>query len=230
MKGLFLILLFSISSFVFKTNEVNQLKKEVKELYADKKYLKAIKLYTRLEVEYKIHEEPLLYNHANACYKSAQFKTALKYYKIIADDIDPVLASEALNQMGIIACRSKQLKQGKFLFIESLRKNPSNTHAILNLEWALTQEELFKNKSNSKQEKDKRKSQKNKPDSNANQQKNDPSGDQEESNSLRSQQHKNKYMDINKARLLLESMKNSEKQYIQQHPIHNKQNANEPAW
>ena len=58
----------------------------------------------------------------------------------------------------------------------------------------------------------------------------DPSGSEEEKEGLRSSTHANKYMDINKARLLLESMKNSEKQYIQQLPVNTTSKPNEPAW
>ncbi len=231
MKGIFLLLLFSITAFVFKTKEINQLKKEAKKLYQEKKYLDAVKTYARLESEYKINEPQLIYNHANACYRSLQLKTAMKYYKIIAEGNDSLLASQALNQMGIICCRSNQMKQGKSLFMDAIRKNPSNTKAILNLEWAINKlDELPKNNASSNREKQKAQHKKQKQDKSGTEHKNDPDGEQKESESLRSLQHRNKYMDMNKARLLLESMKNAEKQYLHQHPIHNPSHANEPAW
>jgi len=230
MKATFLLLLFSFTSFVFKTNEVNQLKQEAKTKYAEKKYLDAAKVYARLESEFKIHEPQLLYNHANACYRSLQLKTAMKYYTIIADGKDSVLSSQALNQMGIIACRSNQLKEGRNFFKEALRKNAANTKAVLNLEWALALQDLPKNNSDANQQKEKSKQRKKKQNSSSNDHKTDPDGKEEESNALRSQTHQNKYMDLNKARLLLESMKNSEKQYLQQRPIHNATHSNEPAW
>lgn len=231
MKSIFLILLFSITAFVFKTKEINQLKREAKKLYQEKKYLDAVRLYARLESEYKVTEPQLIYNHANACYRSLQLKTAMKYYKMIAEGNDSLLASQALNQMGIICCRSNQIKQGKNLFMDAIRKHPSNTKAILNLEWAINKlDELPKNNSASQQEKQKVKHKKQSAASSGSEHKNDPDGDQKESESLRSLQHRNKYMDMNKARLLLESMKNAEKQYLHQHPIYNPSHAKEPAW
>jgi hypothetical protein len=230
MKTSFLILLISLTSFVFKTKEVNRLKEEAQKLYAEKKYLDVTKIYRQLESQYHIDEPQLIYNHANACYRSLQLKTAMTYYKIIADGKDSVLASQALNQMGIISCRSKQLKQGKALFMEALRKNPSNRKAIVNLEWAMIQHDGPKNNSNTTQEQQKAKNKKTKNNTAEKDQKTDPDGNQDPSESLRSASHRNKYMDMNKARLLLESMKNAEKQYIHQHPINNSSNANEPAW
>lgn len=222
MKTLLIIILFSLSSIVFKTNEVNRLKLEAKKMYDAKRFLDAVKIYTQLETEYKINEPELIYNHANACYKSLQLKTALKYYKVIAEGKDSTLASHALNQMGIISCRSNQLKEGQHLFMEALRKDASNIAAILNLEWALAQKDLPKNNSSSKEEEQKKKKKK---------QKNNPANDNEKSDeALKSEHQPYKYMDMNKARLLLESMKNSEKQYIQQRPTLKSPHTNEPAW
>ena len=225
----FLVLSFtSLFSFLFYTNEVNELKTAVKQRYAEKKYLDAIKIYTLLETKYQIKEPSLIYDHANACYRSLQLKQAYKYYQIIADGNDSVLSSQALNQMGIICCRTKKLKEGKELFIQSLRKNAANKHAVLNLEWALTLKEEI-----TQQEKQKRQQEQQKKktgDSNTSDYKADPSGSEEEKEALLSSSRANKYMDINKARLLLESMKNSEKQYIQQLPVNTTTKPNEPAW
>jgi hypothetical protein len=232
MKTILVLFLFSFTSFVFKTNEVNRLKHEAKKMYDDKRFLDAVKLYTQLETEYKINEPQLIYNHANACYKSLQLKTALKYYKVIAEGKDSTLASHALNQMGIISCRFSQLKEGQHLFMEALRKDASNTSAILNLEWALAQKDLPKSNASSDKEKEQRKNKKkSKTDKGKNEEdKTDPEGNKDKNDALRSEHHQNKYMDMNKARLLLESMKNSEKQYIQQRPSLNTPNTNEPAW
>jgi hypothetical protein len=229
MKLLFLLSFTSLFSFLFHTREVNDLKKTAKHYYAEKQYLDAIKIYTLLETKYQVKEAPLLYDHANACYRSLQLRQAYKYYQVIADDNDSVLASQALNQMGIICCRTNKLKEGRELFIQSLRKNASNTHAILNLQWALTLEDAPQNQQEqqkTQQEQQQKKTGKSDiPDYKA-----DPSGSEEEKEALHSSTHSNKYMDINKARLLLESMKNSEKQYIQQLPVNTTSKPNEPAW
>jgi hypothetical protein len=225
-----LILLLSITglfSFFFRTHEVNDMKRNAEQYYADKQYLEAIKTYTLLETKYQVKEARLLYDHANACYRSLQLQQAFKYYQVIADDNDSVLASQALNQMGIICCRTNKLKEGKELFIQSLRKNSSNTHAILNLEWALTLKEAPKAQQGKTKQQDQKKKNgdKNNPDYKA-----DPSGSEDQKEALQSSSHPHKYMDINKARLLLESMKNSEKQYIQQLPVNTTSKPNEPAW
>lgn len=229
MKLFFLISFSTFFSFLFHTREVNQLKVTAKHYYAEKKYLEAIKIYALLETKYRIKEPSLIYDHANACYRSLQLTQAYKYYQVIADGSDSVLASCALNQMGIISCRANKLKEGKELFIQSLRKNSSNIHAVLNLEWALTlkeapKEQQQRNKTQQQQEK-KKAGEENNPDYKV-----DPSGDENDKEALRSSTHHAKYMDMNKARLLLESMKNSEKQYIQQLPVNTTTKPNEPAW
>jgi hypothetical protein len=228
MKFLLAISFTSLFSFLFYTNEVNALKTSAKKRYMEKEYLEAIKIYTLLETKYQIKEPYLIYDHANACYRSLQLKQAYKYYQIIADGNDSILSSQALNQMGIICCRTQKLKEGKELFIQSLRKNASNKHAVLNLEWALTLKDVpnQQEKQNKQQAQQKKKTgESDTPDYKA-----DPSGSEEEKEALRSSSHANKYMDINKARLLLESMKNSEKQYIQQLPVNTTTKPNEPAW
>lgn len=229
MKLVFLLSFSTFFSFLFHTREVNQLKITAKHYYEEKKYLEAIKIYTLLETKYQVKEPPLIYDHANACYRSLQLRQAYKYYQVIADGSDSILASRALNQMGIISCRTNKLKDGKELFIQSLRKNSSNVHAVLNLEWSMT----LKEDPTAQQERNKREQEKQKKksgDSNNPDYKADPSGDENDKEALRSSTHVNKYMDMNKARLLLESMKNSEKQYIQQLPVNTTTKPNEPAW
>ncbi|HSZ73001.1 MAG TPA: hypothetical protein VK750_10025 [Cytophagaceae bacterium] len=228
MKLLLLVSFASLFSFFFHTNEENALKKTAKQLYAEKKYLEVIKIYTILETKYRVNEPRLLYNHANACYRSLQLRQAFKYYQVIADGKDSLLASEALNQMGIICCKTNKLKEGKELFIQSIRKHAANQHAVLNLEWAMTLKDDPK-KNAAEQEKI-RQQKKESAHRNSTDDKTDPDSNGNESESLRSDHHKNKYMDINKARLLLESMKNSEKQYIQQLPVNTTPNPNEPNW
>ncbi|MDB5273711.1 MAG: hypothetical protein JWO58_2078 [Chitinophagaceae bacterium] len=231
MKLFFLVSFSSFFSFLFHIHEVNEFKKTAKQYYAEKKYLEAIKLYTLLETKYQVKEANLLYDHANACYRSIQFRQAFKYYQLIADGTDSTLASEALNQMGIICCKTNKLKEGKELFIQSLRKHSSNTHAVLNLEWAMTLKDVPEERERNKQQQQQREQQKKKSgESHTPDPKTDPEGNDEEADALRSSTHKNKYMDINKARLLLESMKNSEKQYIQQLPVNTTSNPKEPAW
>lgn len=228
MKFFLAISFTTLFSYLFHTNEVNELKVAVKKSYKEKKYLEAIKIYTLLEKKYHIKEPSVIYDHANACYRSLQLKQAYKYYQIIADGEDSILSSQALNQMGIICCRIQKLKEGKELFMQSLRKNSSNRHAVLNLEWALTLKDVPTQKE--KHDKQKVQQQKQSSDSNHADYKADPSGSEEDKEALRSSSHTNKYMDMNKARLLLESMKNSEKQYIQQLPVNTTTKPNEPAW
>jgi hypothetical protein len=230
MKLFFLLSSFSFFSFLFHTHEVNELKKTAKHYYAEKKYLEAIKLYTLLETKYQVKEANLLYDHANACYRSVQFRQAFKYYQLIADGTDSTLASHALNQMGIICCKTNKLKEGKELFIQSLRKKSTNTHAVLNLEWAMTLKDEPEQKESNQHQHTQPQKQKKPGRNNDTDFKTDPEGNDEEAEALRSSTHKNKYMDINKARLLLESMKNSEKQYIQQLPVNTTYNPKEPAW
>lgn len=227
MKFFLLISFTTLFSFLFHTDEVNKLKENAKQLYEEKQYLDAIKIYSLLQTKYKIKEPHLIYNHANACYRSLQLHQAYKYYQLIADGDDSILASLALNQMGIISCRTNKLKEGKVLFIQSLRKNPNNTHAILNLEWALTLKDFPKEQQQKKQQDQRKKKVGN---SDSPDHKADPSGTEDDKDALRSSSHSNKYMDMNKARLLLESMRNSEKQYIQQLPVNTTIKPNEPAW
>jgi hypothetical protein len=229
MKLILLLSFASFFSFLFRTNEVNEWKNIAKQRYAEKKYLEAIKIYTLLETQYKVKESPLRYDHANACYRSLQLGQAYKHYQVIADEKDSILASQALNQMGIICCRTNKIKAGKELFIQSLRKNAYNNHAVCNLEWALTLKDAPENQQRQQQEK---KEQQNKRtnDTNKTDLKTDPSGNEKEKEALRSSTRTIHYMDINKARLLLESMKNAEKQYIQQLPVNNTSKPNEPAW
>lgn len=201
-------LLYSIVAFYsvfFQAEEINALKQKAEQSYQKHLYLEAIKAYTTLEQQYQIKDSELLYNHATACYKSLQYQTAYQLYKQLSSNNDKELASQAFNQMGIIACKTGKVKQGREHFKDALRKNASNDRALQNLVWSYT---LFEAPQNKKANKNNQAQQ--------NQSSSEQTSENTNADMLKSEKHKTPSMSMEKARLLLETMKKSEKQFLQQ--------------
>jgi hypothetical protein len=201
-------LLYSIVAFYsvfFEAEEINALKQKAEQCYQKHLYLEAIKAYTTLEQQYHLKDSEILYNHASACYKSLQYQSAYQLYKQLSNNTDKELASQAFNQMGIIACKTGKVKQGREHFKDALRKNASNQQALQNLMWSFTLFEAPQNKKGNKNNTAQLK-----------QSSSEQSSENTNADLLKSDKQKTPSMSMEKARLLLETMKKSEKQFLQQ--------------
>ena len=183
-------LLYSIVAFYsvfFQAEEINALKQKAEQSYQKHLYLEAIKAYTTLEQQYQIKDSELLYNHATACYKSLQYQTAYQLYKQLSSN------------------KTGKVKQGREHFKDALRKNASNDRALQNLVWSFN---LFEAPQNKKANKNNQAQQ--------NQSSSEQTSENTNADMLKSEKHKTPSMSMEKARLLLETMKKSEKQFLQQ--------------
>ena len=249
-----LVAAFSVGNEITRIARANQLKREAKEAYRNGDYDIAIEKYRFLVDSFKVEEEEVLINLSNAFYESNDTASAVSYYQQLTRSTNSGLRSQAFQQLGVVDAQRKQYEQALSSFKESLKANPANNESRYNYELLkkLVKEQENQEKQNQdKQNKDQQnKDQNEKDQEKQNQEKQDSEKGDQESEKDQSQEEKQeqeqegdkekenepqpdpttpeklKEMNISedKARMILEAMKNNEIQYIQQ----NKRKAKEP--
>ncbi|HEX9650522.1 MAG TPA: tetratricopeptide repeat protein [Cyclobacteriaceae bacterium] len=248
-----LVAVLSVGNEITKIARVNQLKREAKEAYQNGDYAIAIEKYRFLVDSFKVADEEVVINLSNAFYESNDTAAAISYYQQLTRSSNSGLRSQAFQQLGVVDAQRKQYEQALSSFKQSLKANPANDDSRYNYEllkkMVKEQEDQQKqdqnqqnkdqqNKDQNKQDQEKQENQE-KQDSEKGDQENQEEQNQEEKKEQEGDQEKEnepqpestkpeklKEMNISeeKARMILEAMKNNEIQYIQQ----NKRKAKEP--
>jgi Ca-activated chloride channel homolog len=259
--------------------EINRLKKEAEQAYLNGNFSTAISHYHILLDSFKVSDENIRLNLANAYLQDKDTATAQQYYRQLANTPDRQVKSLAQQQMGIVAHNQQKLQESLQHFKEALKADPSNEDARYNYE--LLKKKLQEQQNQQQNDKDQQKNEENqeqqenkeqqKQDQNQQEQKQDQqqqqqdqqqqeqnqqegqeqeSENQEQQEQDQQQQEQNqgkqeegeskeqkeepiiptaeRLEDMNmseeKARMILEAMRNNELQYIQQ----NRRKANTP--
>ncbi|MDZ7897101.1 MAG: hypothetical protein U5N85_03605 [Arcicella sp.] len=197
------------SSFT-KVNIRNKAIKEAQFAYKDKDFKESCIQYQILGSTSFFTPPEVTLNHAHALFESNDTLQAHRKYEQLVSLKEPLLASTTYSQLGIIFCSERDTARALSLFKQALIIKPDNDVARFNYE-------LLKRKYHPK---NKQKSEIQKPNS-----KQDlpppPQNQQEEVAKDNSQKEllktlKNYGLTLEKARIILDGMKNSEIQYIQQ--------------
>ncbi len=227
-----------------KVAETNALKKEAKEAYEAGNFEKAVEHYEKLTQALEVLDENLLMNLANAYYKQGNIEQATSQYQNLSQSENNNVRADAYNQMGIIAHQQQKNEEALEFFKKALKANPSNEAARFNYsKLKKEQEENEQNQNEDDQNGDNKDQQQNKDQQNQdqdqqdqeNQDQQDQSGDAEQETDEQEQQEQQdqgdeqeenqkstaeKLEEMNmteeKAKMILEAMKNNEIQYIQQ--------------
>jgi len=208
---LFSLLLWIWDNRSFDTiSRSNRAKVEGQEAYQEKNYERALEAYQNVSSASLFAEPESRLNLAHTYFQLKQLRNAQKYYAKLAHVTNPFLASRALNQLGVIETIEKDTAQALLYFRQSLRLNPDNEKAQYNYE-------LLKRQFHGKEKTQKSASQPQK--TNAPQPKATPSEQEAKQTEDRKQllnKLKNLKMTEEQAMMILESMKASEMQYLQQ--------------
>ena len=241
--------------------EINRLKKEAEQAYLNGNFSAAIGHYHILLDSFKVSDENIRLNLANAYLQTNDTATAQQYYRQLANTTDRQVKSLAQQQMGIIANGQQKTQESLQHFKEALKADPSNEDARYNYELLKKklQEQQNQQENNEDQQKDNKnqeqqenkeqqKQDKNQQEQQQEQQEQEQKeGEQQESEKQKQQQEKQQKeqnqgqqeegeskeqkeepiiptaerleemnMSEEKARMILEAMRNNELQYIQQ--------------
>lgn len=210
---LFSLLLWIWDNRSFDTiSRSNRAKIEGQQAYNEKDYQHALEAYQNVSTASLFAEPESRLNLAHTYFQLKQLRNAQKYYAKLSMVSNPFLASRALNQLGVIETMQKDTAQALFYFRQSLRLNPDNDKAQFNYE-------LLKKRYHGKEKATKALTQ---APPNVTPKKNEPQPQteqvakqtEEKKNLLN--QLKNLKMSEEQAMIILESLKASEIQYLQQ--------------
>ncbi|OZI05211.1 hypothetical protein BWI93_26375 [Siphonobacter sp. BAB-5385] len=113
----------------------NQAKRMAEEAYRQKKYDQAIQYYEYLERTQLVPDPYIILNMAHAAFAQKDTALALEQYSRLIRVSDAWIASAALNQLGILACSSGDTLRAEEQFQRALERNSENEQARFNYEF-----------------------------------------------------------------------------------------------
>lgn len=133
---IFLFLLFLINGVddFSDISKINKLKKQAQDAYLRNDFAEAAEKYKALMEDYKIEDENVLMNLANAYYALKDTANASQQYQKAVNASNKSIKSQALTQLGVMAYSNQKLKESVVLFKEALKADPENEAARYNYE------------------------------------------------------------------------------------------------
>ncbi|CAN5200751.1 hypothetical protein BH23BAC1_BH23BAC1_46640 [soil metagenome] len=131
-----LLFLLAIVSFddINYIAKINELKKKAREAYLQQDFSAAAVNYKRLIEEYKVDDQNVVLNLANAYFQLQDTTNARLNYQRAVVRGNREVRSQALSQLGVLAHKGQQLPQSLSFFKEALKSDPSNEEARYNYE------------------------------------------------------------------------------------------------
>jgi tetratricopeptide (TPR) repeat protein len=161
--------------------------------------------------------EEVVQNYAQTLFLAKDTSNAKKKYLQLVALQKSTGSSTTYAQLGLLACWQKDSGQALILFRQALKINPENEIARFNYELLRT---LYNPKSAKQQDKQKKQNQVTPPPPKSNEQMMSPEKSEDKRQLLKTL--KNYGLSLEGAMMILDGMKNSEVQYIQQGHIHTK--------
>lgn len=112
----------------------NRAKTEGRQAYLEKDYSKALEAYQNIATASLFAEPEVRLNLAHAYFQLNQLQDARRYYTRLSKINNHLLASRAYNQLGVVEILDKDTLAALHYFKESLRQNPDNLKAQYNYE------------------------------------------------------------------------------------------------
>lgn len=244
LRYLSLVLAFS---FLGPPGEISQARKA----FDEKRYADCISFFEDAAKSYPEKSTEIWFNIGQCWLAQDSVAKALDQYGKSLDPKHPGIASLALNNSGVIhISRNQKAEEGIAAFKEALRRDPGNELARYNLELALKQQQQKQDQQkqdqqnqDQNQEKDQQDQQQQQDKKDQNSQNEEQSEKQDKSTSQQKQKSLPKegkgqnaeYKEISEeqAKMILEGMKENEKQFLQQlrkSPKTKPENDGKPAW
>lgn len=113
----------------------NRAKLEAREAYMEADFEKAMEAYRNVSSNSLFTEPSARFNLAHSYFQLKQLQNARRYYKRLTQVDDAWLASRAYSQLGVIEATEKDTVEALRYFKEGMRKNPENQIARFNYEF-----------------------------------------------------------------------------------------------
>jgi len=203
---------------IFRIHHVNRLLTEAASAYTARQYNTSTQAYEKLLTELQWQSPALLLNLSHSYFHSQNLPLAQKFYELSTQAAYPGLAAKAYAQMGFLAYRQQQLEQALEHYKNALRQDPYNELARYNYELIKRKlQEEMPPEQQKKPEEDKQDAQ-NPQDNQEKEQQDNRDTENQEREAQPSQQRQIDELEMSeeKARMMLEALKENEIQYIQQ--------------
>lgn len=200
-----------------RVNERNHALVQAQRSFRLQEYEEAAKSYEIMLKNSYFPPEEVVQNYAQTLFLAKDTLNAKKKYLQLVALQKTAAASTTYSQLGLLACWEKDSGQALTLFRQALKINPENEIARFNYELLRT---LYNPKAPKQQEKHKPKNQTTPPPPKNDEQAINPEKSEEKRRLLKTL--KNYGLSLEGAMMILDGMKNSEIQYIQQGHIHTK--------
>ena len=193
-----IITLLIINLFTYFDNnisKINEIKKEAKRNFSEKKYDQAIDKYKYLIDSMNLNDDNVMLNLSHSYLLNGDTLNAIDGYNSLTESKKGNIKSIAYQQLGVISDKYQKLKESSELFKNSIKSNPENIESKYNYELVMKKIKEQQNQENKEQQNQENKEQQN-------------------------QTIEEKLKEINiskeKAEMILEALKNNEIQYLQQ--------------
>jgi len=224
--------------------KINSLKSQAKDAYKKGDFKTAISKYRYLVDSLGVQEDEVKLNLANAYFQSNDTTNTATSYQPLTQSTNPKIRSIAHQQLGVLSNRQNKHEEALANFKQALKADPTNDDARYNYEMVKKknkeqnkeqkqdqkEKQDQQNKDKKDQEQKEKQDQEQKEKEKKEQQKKDQEKEQKENKDKKdlppsvSEKLKQMEMSEEKAKMILEAMKNQEIQYLQQ----NKRKATKP--
>ena len=214
MKTIITLLIINLFTY-FDNNisKINEIKKEAKRNFSEKKYDQAIDKYKYLIDSMNLNDDNVMLNLSHSYLLNGDTLNAIDGYNSLTESKKGNIKSIAYQQLGVISDKYQKLKESSELFKNSIKSNPENIESKYNYELVMKKIKEQENQENKEQENQENKEQENKEQENKEQ-------ENKENKEQQNQTIEEKLKEINiskeKAEMILEALKNNEIQYLQQ--------------
>ena len=222
-----IITLLIINLFTYFDNnisKINEIKKEAKRNFSEKKYDQAIDKYKYLIDSMNLNDDNVMLNLSHSYLLNGDTLNAIDGYNSLTESKKGNIKSIAYQQLGVISDKYQKLKESSALFKNSIKSNPENIESKYNYELVMKkikEQQNQENKEQQNQENKENKEQQNKENKEHQNKENKEQQNQKQQNQKQQNQTiEEKLKEINiskeKAEMILEALKNNEIQYLQQ--------------
>ena len=231
MRIIIILLIINLfTNFDKNISKINEIKKEAKRNFSEKKYDQAIDKYKYLIDSMNLNDDNVMLNLSHSYLLNGDTLNAIDGYNSLTESKKGNIKSIAYQQLGVISDKYQKLKESSELFKNSIKSNPENIESKYNYELVMKKIKEQQNQENKEQQNQENQENKEQQNQKNKEQQNQENKEQQNQENKEQENQKNKEQEnqtieeklkeINiskeKAEMILEALKNNEIQYLQQ--------------
>ena len=162
MKTIITLLIINLFTY-FDNNisKINEIKKEAKRNFSEKKYDQAIDKYKYLIDSMNLNDDNVMLNLSHSYLLNGDTLNAIDGYNSLTTSKKNKIKSIAYQQLGVISDKYQKLKESSELFKNSIKSNPENIESKYNYELVMKKIKEQQNQENKEQQNQENKEQQN---------------------------------------------------------------------